>query len=272
MHPRTLLLRPCRMSHSSNLAMLFAVSCLSLHVTGCAVASEENDNVGADADELRQRKNEELAWARAHDNHCLRQHLSEALDANRDRRETYARLSNGRSERVSSVMIGMDRVGLGFADMLDGAGENVRGRRGVNIVCELVPSMAAAPALPQAAGPALRTPYEALPLPKMRRALRALAKAHDWDGLAREASRYAEATGEQTQQHCFTRQAFRTLARLGQVIPEHGTAEAEAFGEKAVNIMLPMTRGSALVDKMAAETQSQGVPILCADMPRVPTF
>ncbi len=213
-----------------------------------------------------------LAWARAHDNHCLRQHLTEALEANLARRDRYAALSDGRTRKLSSTMIGMDRIGLMFADKLDAAGVEVRGRSGVNIVCELVPSMARAKAVPEKRSARLSTPYRSLLLPEMRRTLRALSDAHDWSGLSAQARAYAEAPGDLASQHCFTRQAFLTLARLGDVVQEHDTADADAFGEKAVSAMLPMTRFSALADGMAAASQANGVPILCADMPILPTF
>ena len=237
---------------------------------GCAAPADANET---DKDALVASKPVASSWARLHNDHCMRKHLEESLELNRARRAGYERLSDGRSTLTSSTMIGMDHIGLAFADEIDEAGRGIDGRSGVNIVCELVPSLADASAMPTTRlRPLPADSYKPLPLPKIRAELRALSDERRWLALEQRATELAEATADEARYNCFSRQALRTIARLAHVVREHDTPQAEAFAARAMSVMLPMTRSSALVDRMAARAQRDGTPILCADMPTVPSF
>lgn len=252
-------------------AAFFFVGITLLLTAGCAAPAEAEGQSTTQAESLQAAA--PTPWAKANNEHCMRKHLEESLALNKERRAGYAQLSGGRSLLASSTMIGMDHMGLAFADEIDRAGSGIDARSGVNIVCELVPSLADAAPMPivrQASLP--EGSYRPLDLPEMRRELRALSDARRWVELEARANRFAEASGDAARYNCFSRQALRTVARLARVVREHGTTEADAFAERAMDLILPMTRSSALVDRMAARAQREGTPILCADMPTVPQF
>lgn len=209
------------------------------------------------------------------------QHLRDAIAVNGERRGVYAGLTEGRSRRLSNLLIASERLLLPAAILLDARAKRWN-RRGVGVVAaDFVPMEG----LPPAEQPPRYTgcaPKEAAD--KLRRELQELGKAVR--GGAREAAY------EEVQRHCrrFLAELEEEQERLGahfamvaHLVESVGFAAMNAprWSEESAGETLGLSRQLILLqslslvpgvsfDVMAQELHREGCGILFNDVPAIP--
>jgi hypothetical protein len=211
-------------------------------------------------------------WALRHDGSCFTQHIREALQLNRVRREHYGSLTEGRSRKLSNYLIFLDRLALLAAPWLDRRAERVPRANGMSILCELIPSMETADKVPTRGSPVAATSHAHISpsVAPLQTALRKVRREQSWDQLRVEVEKF-QAKLHVVEVDCFTRHYLKTLLRLREVVLDHGTQEASDFGWEMVQWTIPMLGLTARADRWARGFQIEGLPILCSDLPKVPT-
>lgn len=211
-------------------------------------------------------------WAVAHDGHCFQQHMKEATEANRIRGKWYAKLSDGGTESVSSRLVLYDRLGLLITPLVDLYANPFRSRSGVSILCEILPSMKLESAEVNLLPPIELSRFRKLPvktlIPELKRSLR----NEDWKSIIAIAEYYQPGDSAESRFNCIGLHFLRTMKRLAEVVPEHSEPEVGNLAKALIRGSILMLREVSKIDEAAAPFQAAGLPILCAEIPGVPTF
>ncbi|MBN8541478.1 MAG: hypothetical protein J0L82_13885 [Deltaproteobacteria bacterium] len=211
---------------------------------------------------------------------CFREHLREAIAINMARRPFYARLSNFQSNEISDRLIAGEKLAK-FASYLfhnfDAQAESYQ-EKGINIVCDEFVSMSLTPKF-KAYGPLphpdLRRFQELDPYILGRSLVRAIdegypqtvAAAKHWISMIKKSD---------ARFNCMTRHLLESVGRIAKLAPSHirkaakrGVQSPAHLSDSMIAAHLLMLPESVALDTLAAPIQSQGIQILCQDVPPI---
>lgn len=212
------------------------------------------------------------AWALAHDGHCFQQHLKEATEVNRSHGIQYAKHSSGKTNAISRLLVFYDRLGSLITPLVDSYANQFRSRSGVSILCEILPSMQIEPSEVKILPPVDFARFRKLPLetiiPDLKRALR----EENWKAIIAISEQYQPYAAVEARFNCIGLHFLRTMKRLAEIVPEHSDPDVEGFAKSLIRGSILMLRQVSKIDEKAAPFQAAGLPILCAEIPAVPSF
>lgn len=219
------------------------------------------------------------AFAKA-EHSCFNRHLTEASALNAQRKFLYSELSGGQSIAVSDALITFEKDLLRQANLVDIVAYPYQ-VAGIPIVCEDFVSMANTPAFkPRFAqgAPSLEQFHPAslqVILPPLREAL----KEKDFVKIVDLTSKDLAELEKEPRFNCLVRHFLESIRRIADLAPRL-QAEAKAklgFGgtlflsRKMLQGHLDTLEEAARIDVMAAPVQALDVPIICQDVPPIPT-
>lgn len=213
-------------------------------------------------------------WASQNNGRCFERHLKEAIHVNRLRAADYSKLTGGRSERISKLLVFLDRTGLPFGKYFDLRAREIPGSSGVSLVCEVIPSML--PVLEKPLSTDSPIDLKRFRPFSVRLANREIRAAYKQGGLAATRAVLSAKISELNQEprfNCLSRQFITSMDRLVEVsarAPNRG--EAEKLGWELMKATLLQLRMLTQLDRMAAPIQAAGIPMLCAENPKLPNF
>lgn len=204
-------------------------------------------------------------------------HLREAIHLNRERRPAYARLTEGRSERISDRLILAERIALFLARWVDARAAPYE-RRGIGVTCDAFVPMDRTPPMreePVADPPSLER-FEAPEMGAMRRRVTEAYRAEGFPGASRALEAGLSAVQGEPAFHCMVRHVLESSLRITDLAPVHAARAREAGMRSPERLSWLMLRAhlltleeSARLDRWAAPIQAAGVPILCQDVPPI---
>lgn len=213
--------------------------------------------------------------------YCMREHLEDAIRLNLERRPLYAAESDQRSLIISDHLISVERQALLF-NRIFGFDRNALPYQtaGVRLLCAEFVSMQEVPPF-QSRGvrpwPDLGTfvPIDGLIL---ARQLRGAWKQGGLDGLIHEAEVTIERLASEPRFHCMVRHVLESVIRAARLAPHHDR-KARRLGLQSpfplsIDFTISQLQGlkdAADLDAAAAPLQADGIPILCQDVPAIPT-
>ncbi len=213
-------------------------------------------------------------WATQNNGRCFERHLREAIHVNRLRAQEYSKLTQGRSERISKLLIYLDQTGLPSGKYFDLRAREIPGSSGVSLVCEVIPSV-----LPVLEKPLTKdSPIDVKRYRSfsVRMANREIRAAYKQGGLNATRAVLATKLAELNQEprfNCLARQFLTSMDRLAEVSARApNRAAADQLAWELMKATLLQLRMLTQLDLMAAEFQAAGIPILCGEIPKIPNF
>ncbi|WII72924.1 hypothetical protein QJS83_03440 [Bdellovibrio sp. 22V] len=209
---------------------------------------------------------------------CLTDHIRDALKINKERAPHYARLSQGRSAEISKRLISMERK-LSFIVPFADAWAIPYHMAGVNILCDDFIDMAYTPKFrsqnPEGADSILNFRRPNVETIKAR--LFELYKAKDYQGLAYYADHKIHELESVPRYNCMVRHVLESIRRMAALAPLHDQKARHSLGVSSLFLSRTVLRShillldeSTLIDTLAAPLQSEGLPIVCQDVPAIP--
>lgn len=206
-------------------------------------------------------------------------HLEEAIRLNRERMPLYSRLTGGESERISRRLIRWERLSLPLARWVDRRARPWQAR-GVGIVADDFVPMSGTPEFRERSADAPPPLAELRPADarRIRRSLARALKQGGFGGIAAALRGELAALEAAPCYHCMLRHLLESMLRVATLAPAHA-ARAEAAGMKTtaglsrllLRLHLFALADAAKLDALAAPIQARGIPILCRDVPPIPT-
>ena len=223
------------------------------------------------------RAEEPSVWAKVNSAHCFREHLEEAISVNHARRPGYSAMSQGRSDSISVDLIALDRFGLTVAPFFDFRSRNFTQRSGVAINCEVIPSMFTAKPMRGRGPTSPVTLYKDISPTDILFHARALHfKYGDGSGLEYLKRYLASEVAPlelSPQYNCLARQFLKSMVRLIDVAADHPElVEDPGYPWALIETTLVQLEAMSALDHRAAPLQAEGIPILCQELPIIPTF
>lgn len=218
-----------------------------------------------------------FATASAGTHECFRAHLREAIELNAERLPLYSALSRGRSEEISKRMISMEKLALTsshFTHDFDRP-DRVYQWAGVHVMCENFVPMAKTPAFRPSfidGAPSLSSFKDLKPL-EMKRRLKTALREHGFEGVRREAEIWLAHLSE-PRLNCMMRHTLESIVRVATLAPRHAQKartlslpSPEKLERKLIESHWSLLVNVHWLDEKAARLQSEGLPILCNDVP-----
>jgi hypothetical protein len=207
---------------------------------------------------------------------CMAEHLREAIAQNEARRPLYAAASGGESERVSNLMIALERSSLVLAPRVDEPAAPYHAA-GIPVVCDGVVSMSRAPRFEPLVVGAIAEAFSARNGDAMAAELREALGRSGPEGAATLALRMIDELAATPHRHCMVRHVLESVARIGLLAPLHERLARRAKVPSTLALEEDLLRAhfgglgaAAYIDTIAAPLQARGVPVVCNDVPAIP--
>lgn len=208
---------------------------------------------------------------------CTVDHVKEAMELNRTRRELYRADGNHKAARILNKLILLEKFMLAPSKKLDQMTEQLQ-EAGVAMWCDDLVSMSDVPAYQTQTEPP-QNKFQAWPKKKRKALTRKLHdfKFNDHHKMYREISEVIYKDLSDLHYNCLTRHFLEAMARNLLNAPKHLAAAPLHLKEQVIESVEAVIGQSAralsyavLIDKMAAREQSKGIPVLCQEMPPIP--
>jgi hypothetical protein len=213
---------------------------------------------------------------------CLAHHLNEAVSINRMRKPLYAGLTGGGSLIISNLLISTERLALA-ADWLNGYDRRAKSYNevGIPILCQELVDMGTVPLFvgqtPQP-WPKLQD-FREVATPSLAKKLRAAMRLGDFAKVERLGLEALQTIADPAQFHCMYRHLLESLVRFAELAPRHiaaaktkNLASPQELSALMIDEQIKAFAYAHLVDRLAAPLQAHGIPIICQDVPAIPTL
>lgn len=209
---------------------------------------------------------------------CLSQHLAEAIELNKERREIYSQMTDGKSKKVSNQLIRYEQFIYGVLPMtgIENAAEKLQ-TEGIPFLCDDFHATANpnSPTL-QTKNPDLKT-FQSLDHKKAKKLLDAQIESKNLNGVYDQAVLLIDSIKGEMRFNCMVRHVLESIARVAKqgLIYDQMASEKNLSikpSELTLKVLKYETKalwGSVQLDQKAAPFQAAGVPILCHDLPVV---
>jgi hypothetical protein len=208
--------------------------------------------------------------------HCVSHHLREAIALNSERLEKYFAVSGGMSLPVSLRLISIERAILLVVPALEIPAKFYQ-KRGVPVLClDMVPMDNAPPFVERVSTPL--EPYS----PKSGQELQDKLTQLYGQGNLNPLEELLEAELADLQAtpsyHCLTRHLLESILRSARLEPvyermsrDRGLPKPNFISTTFIRAQIHQLKKAAEIDDQAAPLQAKGIPIICNDVPPIPT-
>lgn len=198
-------------------------------------------------------------------------HVKESIVINRARKPIYREITAGKSDRVFSKLINLERMMIPFALVYDQRARSFQ-KSGVPVLKDEFVSMNFE------FDPTVRKYPEAeardIPWEKFRSDLQELIRKKDQPGLLRETHGIVEEMKMQPDYWCLTRHLVESFHRFAYFLPERVKAAKELGVKSPEKLLWDIVEFHLIgfprfmkIDRLAIPIQREGIPILCQELP-----
>jgi hypothetical protein len=220
--------------------------------------------------------------AQPEDGHCLSKHLQDAVDQNEHRLPLYLRASRGKSLLISLDLIRLERLSL-VGDWATGLDRKARTyqQHGIGLLCEEFLPMSQSPDFrsSEAGDPPRAQDFVQLDAKALKEQLIELNQdGSSFAELAFEVQNVLRTLDREPRLNCMVRHILASVYQFAIRAPDHLQKAAAAklpAPEKIIrSVILDHLNGLPIMqrlDERAVLLQEAGLPILCQDVPPIPT-
>ena len=208
--------------------------------------------------------------------HCVSHHLREAIDLNSERLEKYFAVSGGRSLPISLRLVTLERAILLVVPALELPAKFYQ-KRGVPVLClDMVPMKDAPPFVERVSTPV--EAYASKSGPELQDKLTRLYDQGNLEPLEQALETELAQLHEAPSYHCLTRHLLESILRSARLEPvyarmssERGLPAPNFISRTFIRAQIRQLTKAAQIDDEAAPLQAEGIPIICQDVPPIPT-
>ncbi len=203
---------------------------------------------------------------------CFGQHISDALTLNKERRPLYSQATDGQSEAISRRLIRSEELTLAFAKYFDLRAYHYESK-GVPVLCDGFVSMSKTPAFV-----AVKTvPQSDFVITDPKAIKNRIVQAYlmgGFDGIVTAIDRELEPLNIEPAYDCMVRHILLSIRRFALQVNAHNVEakdlnlpSTDSFTWALIKSHLLSLPSMTKLDRLAQPLQSQGIPILCNDVP-----
>lgn len=206
---------------------------------------------------------------------CFSDHLHESILINSLRSPLYHKLTNGRTDKIFKTLIRSERLSLFFARYFDFKARAYH-KAGVPLFCdEFMPMNATSEfEFERRIIPSEEFGYFDWQSYQIR--LNKAVKLRDIESIKSISMEAIKSLNDFPSYYCMTRHMFESIYRFAYYAPIqeeasliHGLKSSMSLSIKAIKLQLRSIDTSYKIDQWSAPIQKEGIPILCAELPRL---
>lgn len=213
------------------------------------------------------------AYTKSYDRFCFREHVSESISINKERKKVYAELTDGRSDRIFNKLIAYEYITLLAANFFDLKALKYQ-KNGVDLFCHEFMSMNRTPIFDPNARRIPAEPFKPFDWEFYKKRIGA-GLEHGNPLEVRKAC--VEALIElkaMPNYYCFTRHFIESIYRFAYFQPLRSEQAAEAGLRDPKKMIFDVMKLHLLgmkdchgIDMWSQPIQMSGIPILCSEIP-----
>lgn len=213
------------------------------------------------------------SYEKSYQTNCFREHLLESIKINRSRKKDYARLTNGKSNKIFSKLIAYEYLSLVPATLFDMKARKYQ-KKGMDIFCHEFMSMKHAPSFDITHRKSPRDEFTNYDIEFVIKKLKAAIAAGD-DREMREISISALLDLKKMPSfYCMTRHMIESIYRFAHFYPKR-REQAKSLSLKdparmilnVIHLHVLGLKESYNIDLLSYPIQKSGIPILCSELP-----
>jgi len=210
-------------------------------------------------------------------NRCFYDHVKDAIELNRERREAYSRETDGASEKISKYLIIWEKLILLKANKYDRNSSQFQ-NLGIPLMCEDFIDMSETPRLMTRTAQ-IPKGYLNKYKPRTKKIKKDLKTALKlgYQPFKMVITNKIEQLKFNKSYDCLLRHLLESLLRTADlapryiaVAPKHKKQDLDKLIKKYLRLQIFGISQAVFIDKKARSLQAEGVPILCNDVPHVP--
>lgn len=213
---------------------------------------------------------------------CFMEHVRDAIQINKTRQSLYANLTQNRSRSISRKLIAFEYGIAVSAAVLDFQAKELQ-ELGIPILCDDFISMEEIPSFEEKANkpPLPKEEFLDLSIRSISRRLRKAFRDNFFEGVSRVAEQELGKLSDLPMYHCMVRHFLESILRSSNLAPRYlSQTSDQSLREKIRDlswnyIQLTIRPGLKIahhLDQEALTLQSEGIPILCQDVPHIPPY
>ena len=203
-------------------------------------------------------------------------HVSSAFDINKNRKELYSVLTQRKSEKVSNRMLLLEASLFPIAKLMDIEATYFHQHNIPVLKIELMPMNLG----PFAGFTGFQaTTFNPMDINFLKTEFENILSDSDYEKLSRKADDYLNDMREEQGSHCMVRHFLESIRRAANYAPQHiskaqdlGLKSPESLIKRFISLHLVGMKNAEKIDSLAFEFQSQGLPIVCQDLPYIPEW
>lgn len=214
-------------------------------------------------------------YAKSYSNNCFKQHILESISINTKRKQDYAKLTNGRSNRIFNTLIAYETVTLAPATYFDLLAIPYH-KQGIELFCHEFMGMNQAPVFDSNNRINPTETFKPFDWKFYKERMEIALKHGNENELKSVLIQALEELKSMPHYYCMTRHLLESVYRFAHFMPIR-MKEAQTKGMKSprkimIDVMklhLLGMKDSHKIDLLSQPIQKAGIPILCSEVPNL---
>jgi len=211
--------------------------------------------------------------AKSYEKNCFREHITESISINKERKGVYSSLTQGRSDRIFNLLIAYEYLTLAPATVFDLRALPYQ-KNGMELFCHEFMSMNRAPDFDPNERRIPKEEFKPFHWEFYKKRIGEALKHKNVEEVRRAALEGLIALKEQPNYYCFTRHFLESIYRFAYFQPVRQQEASEMNLKDPTALMLDVMKLHLLglkdchkIDLWAQPIQMAGIPILCSEVP-----
>lgn len=212
-------------------------------------------------------------YAKSYSKNCFREHISESIAINKERKKDYARMTDGESDKIFTHLIAMEHLTLPVAFYYDLKARPFQ-KKGMDLFCHEFMSMNKVSTFDETKRIIPDYAFPVLSFAQYKKDLRDAVRNDDLALVKKLSLEQLDILRPYPQFHCMTRHMIESIYRFAYFVNIREKEAQELKVESPRTLMMKVISSHLLgmddsikIDRWSRSIQEKGVPILCSELP-----
>lgn len=212
-------------------------------------------------------------YTKSYDSFCFQEHIRESIAINKERKQVYAELTGGRSNKIFNLLISYEYLTLAPATVFDLQALSYQ-KNGMDLFCHEFMSMIRTPAFNPERKVIPQEQFKPFDWKFYKNRMNEAIKHRDLVEVRKTSIEALLELKSQPSYYCFSRHLFESIYRFAHFVPLRELQASEMDLKDPTHLMFKVMKlhllglkDSHRIDLWAQPIQMSGTPILCSEIP-----
>jgi len=212
-------------------------------------------------------------YTKSYDSFCFQEHIRESIAINKERKQVYAELTGGRSNKIFNLLISYEYLSLAPATYFDLQALSYQ-KNGMDLFCHEFMSMVRAPEFNPEDEVIPREKFKPFDWQFYKNRINEALKHQNLSEVKKTSVEALLELKSQPNYYCFSRHLIESIYRFAHFVPLRANQAQEMELKDPTDLMFKVMKlhllglkDSYRIDHWAQPIQMNGTPILCSEIP-----